>query len=130
MDFTQADILKATEVGTWLIRLDPEGGRNEMYADSTMLHILDAPADLSPQECYEHWYSRIGQEYYEVVNEYQLEDLIRIFREYGENRTDCTAAVYMASSGNGRSKSQMYGSTQGERQWRYDLHRWVPQACG
>lgn len=53
LDFTQADILKATEVGTWLIRLDPESGRNEMYADSTMLHILDAPADLSPQECYE-----------------------------------------------------------------------------
>lgn len=43
LDFTQADILKATEVGTWLIRLDPESGRNEMYADSTMLHILDAP---------------------------------------------------------------------------------------
>ena len=100
LDFTQADILKATEVGTWLIRLDPESGRNEMYADSTMLHILDAPADLSPQECYEHWYSRIGQEYYDYVNQ-SVENMVRTGRivqlQYtwhhpamGEVRVRCT----------------------------------------
>lgn len=100
LDFTQADILKATEVGTWLIRLNPEGGRNEMYADSTMLHILDAPADLSPQECYEHWYSRIGQEYYDYVNQ-SVENMVRTGRivqlQYtwhhpamGEVRVRCT----------------------------------------
>ena len=100
LDFTQADILKATEVGTWLIRLDPEGCRNEMYADSTMLHILDAPADLSPQECYEHWYSRIGQEYYDYVNQ-SVENMVRTGRivqlQYtwhhpamGEVRVRCT----------------------------------------
>lgn len=105
LDFTQADILKATEVGTWLIRLDPESGRNEMYADSTMLHILDAPADLSPQECYEHWYSRIGQEYYDYVNQ-SVENMVRTGRivqlQYtwhhpamGEVRVRCTGVRRM-----------------------------------
>ena len=109
LDFTQADILKATEVGTWLIRLDPEGGRNEMYADSTMLHILDAPADLSPQECYEHWYSRIGQEYYDYVNQ-SVENMVRTGRivqlQYtwhhpamGEVRVRCTGVRRVNGNG-------------------------------
>lgn len=62
------DILQTTQLGLWVIRFDPKTNYHEMYADKTMLEILGITEDLSPAECYEHWYSRINNGYYHYVN--------------------------------------------------------------
>ena len=62
------DILQATEVGLWVIRIHPDGSPSEMFADETMKHVLGLRGDPTPQECYQHWYSRINNGYYHYVN--------------------------------------------------------------
>lgn len=62
------DILKATEVGLWIIRIDPSHEHCEMFADETMRTILGLDRALSPQECFRYWYSRISDGYYHYVN--------------------------------------------------------------
>ena len=68
LDIRSADVLKTTNLGLWIIRMDPKTQKCEMYADKTMLEILGAKENLSPEECYDHWYSRINNGYYHYVN--------------------------------------------------------------
>ena len=68
LDLGYRDILRATEVGLWFIRLHKDGTPNEMFADENMKHILGLGRDATPQECYQHWYSRINDGYYHYVN--------------------------------------------------------------
>lgn len=62
------DILKATEVGLWVIRMDREHKVYEMFVDETMRTVLGLDRELSPQDCYRYWYSRISDGYYHYVN--------------------------------------------------------------
>lgn len=62
------DILKAIDLGLWVIRINEKTGNNEMYADETMYRIMAADKNLSPEECYVHWYSHINNGYYNYVN--------------------------------------------------------------
>lgn len=55
------DVLKNTDLGLWFIRLDPKGDRREMFADETMRRILGLDKELTPEECYRYWYSRIKE---------------------------------------------------------------------
>lgn len=70
------DVLKDTDLGLWFIRIDPKGDRREMFADETMRRVLGLERELPPQECYQHWYSRIHEEYYQYVN-LTVESMIR-----------------------------------------------------
>lgn len=70
------DVLKDTDLGLWFIRIDPITGRREMIADKTMCRVLGLEQPLSPQECFEHWYSRINDGYYQYVN-LTVESMIR-----------------------------------------------------
>ena len=63
------DILKATQLGLWFIRIDRGTGRYEMFADETMRSVLGLERELSPEDCYRHWYSRISEGYYQYVNQ-------------------------------------------------------------
>lgn len=74
--FDQKDILKATEMGLWAIRLGVNGQINEMYADDIMRRIMAVPKWLTPEECYQYWYSRINNGYYNYVNNC-VQDMIR-----------------------------------------------------
>ncbi|MGI5963779.1 MAG: EAL domain-containing protein [Lawsonibacter sp.] len=56
-------------VGLWVIRLDPETGYRDMLADETMLHVLGITDAPTAQECYQFWYSRINDGYYDYVNQ-------------------------------------------------------------
>lgn len=67
-DFHYEDILKATDVGLWVIRIDEENQVYEMFADENMRRVLAVDRDLTPTECYHHWYSRISDGYYDYVN--------------------------------------------------------------
>lgn len=62
------DILKVTDLGLWVIRINKEENRYEMFADSTMCRIMDLKGSVTPEECYFHWYDRINDGYYQYVN--------------------------------------------------------------
>ena len=60
------DILKNTDLGLWVIRLDPQSGQGEMFADET---ILGLETVLSPAECYRYWYGRVKEGYCQYVDQ-------------------------------------------------------------
>nr|WP_317284132.1 EAL domain-containing protein [uncultured Dysosmobacter sp.] len=63
------DILKNTDLGLWVIRLDPQSGQGEMFADETMRRILGLEKVLSPTECYRYWYGRVKEGYCQYVDQ-------------------------------------------------------------
>ena len=70
LNFKPLEVLKATEVGLWIMRIDKKAGVYEMYADETMRHVMGASdKNLSPEEYYQFWYSRINSGYYSHVLE-------------------------------------------------------------
>lgn len=69
LDCRYEDILKITALGLWIIRMDLNTGYAEMYADRTMREVMGLEYKVSPQECYNHWYSRINDGYYHYVNQ-------------------------------------------------------------
>ncbi len=68
VDFRYEEILKVTGMGLWVIRIDEKNGTYEMFADENMRRVLAVDRDLTPEECYQHWYSRISDGYYDYVN--------------------------------------------------------------
>jgi diguanylate cyclase (GGDEF)-like protein len=67
-DSQYAEILENTSLGLWEIRLDPKTGKSEMYPDPVMRRIMGISKDITPEECYSHWYSRINPGYYHYIN--------------------------------------------------------------
>lgn len=67
--FDTKDILRETEVGLWIIRINEKDGYQEMYADETMEHVLGVDRKYTPAECYHFWHSRIKPDYVEYVTE-------------------------------------------------------------
>lgn len=65
--FNPKDILRETEMGLWIIRINEENGNYEMHADETMEQVLALERKVSPKECYVHWYDRIREDYREYV---------------------------------------------------------------
>ena len=63
------DILRATELGLWVIRLHEDPAKNEMFADRTMCRVMGLKEMLTPTQCFQYWYSRINEGYYHYVNE-------------------------------------------------------------
>ena len=68
LNFRHRDILSATDLGLWIIRIDEKAGRYEMYADRTMKRVMAVEREYTPEECYMHWYSRINDGYYDYVH--------------------------------------------------------------
>ncbi|WP_322201996.1 ATP-binding protein [Acutalibacter intestini] len=62
------DILEGAKTGIWTIELE-EGCPPRMYADRTMRILLGVPDEIGPEECYQHWFGRIGPDYVEMVRE-------------------------------------------------------------
>lgn len=62
------EILDHTNLGLWRICINKEEGRYELYADPVMLRIMGVEEQLSPDECYFHWYDRINDGYYNYIN--------------------------------------------------------------
>ena len=77
LDLHYQDVLKGTDLGLWFIRIDPNGQRREMFADETMRRVMGLDHALPPQECYEYWYSRVNDGYYQYVD-LSVESMIRM----------------------------------------------------
>ena len=65
---TYQSILQKVDLGVWTIRIDPKSNRREMFADATMRRVMGLNDAVSPQECYEYWYGRIKDGYYQYVD--------------------------------------------------------------
>lgn len=57
--FNTKDILRETDMGLWIIRINEAEQYHEMHVDETMEEILSVDRKYTPQECYEYWYNRI-----------------------------------------------------------------------
>lgn len=60
------EVLEEAQTGLWAIELD-EGCPPRMYADSSMLGLLGLASEPTPEACYQHWYERIEDSYYPIV---------------------------------------------------------------
>ena len=67
LNFHYQDILKATEVGLWVIRIDEANNHFEMFADENMRRIMGADKEFTPEECYAHWFHGINDGYHDYV---------------------------------------------------------------
>ncbi len=72
------DILEGARTGIWTIELE-EGCPPRMYADRTMRILLGAPDEMGPEDCYRHWFARIGPDYVEMVRE-SVEEMLKTGR--------------------------------------------------
>lgn len=66
--YRSSAILDTTNLGLWLICLNPKTGQGKMYGDKVMRRLLGAEENITPEEYYLHWYSRINAGYYHYVN--------------------------------------------------------------
>lgn len=67
--FNTKNILRDTNLGLWIIRLNKETGYAEMHADETMERIMGVDRKYNPQECYNYWHSRIREDHLDYVKE-------------------------------------------------------------
>lgn len=67
--FDAKDILRETDMGLWIIRINEEDTFFEMYADETMERVLAVDRKYTPQECYRFWHDRIREDSVSYVNE-------------------------------------------------------------
>ncbi len=67
--FNTKNILRDTNLGLWIIRINEETGYSEMHADETMERIMGVDRKYSPEECYDFWYSRIKEDHLDYVKE-------------------------------------------------------------
>lgn len=65
--FDARDILRETDMGLWIIRIDTAKSYYEMSADETMERVLCVDRKYTPTECYNFWFSRIKAEYVDYV---------------------------------------------------------------
>lgn len=65
--FDAKDILRETDMGLWIIRIDKENSYYEMNADETMERIMSVNKKYTPSECYDFWFHRIKAEYVDYV---------------------------------------------------------------
>ena len=62
------DILEGARTGIWTIELE-ENCLPRMYADRTMRILLGVSDEVTPEDCYRHWFERIEPDYSEMVQE-------------------------------------------------------------
>lgn len=60
-------ILEQSNIGIWIIEMD-EGAEPRMFADDCMKQLLGITAELTPEDTYSSWYTRIHPDYYDAVN--------------------------------------------------------------
>lgn len=57
--FDPKDILRITDVGLWIIRINEAKNHFEMHADETMERVMGMDNKYNPQETYKYWFERI-----------------------------------------------------------------------
>lgn len=68
LSFHKEDVLQNVKMGLWRIGIDPKTNKRQMYADKTMLEVMGVRGELTPEECYDHWYTRTNEGYFHYVD--------------------------------------------------------------
>lgn len=107
--FDPTDILRQTNVGLWVIRINPKNGYCEMHADETMERIMGVDKKYTPAECYNFWYNRVHEDYADYVqkNVQVMTELKKVVQlqypwnhpEYGEVIVRCSGKRVADSDG-------------------------------
>lgn len=58
--FDPKNILRANDIGLWILRINETTNQCELYTDDVMERILGLTEKLTPGACYEYWYSHIS----------------------------------------------------------------------
>lgn len=66
--FNPKTVLRANDIGLWIIRIDEKNNRFELHVDDIMEKVLGIRESLSPCECYDYWHSRISPKDKEYVD--------------------------------------------------------------
>lgn len=66
--FNPLNILRENEIGLWIMRIDEKNRRYELHVDEVMERVLGLTEKLSPEECYNYWYSRICKDDTEYIS--------------------------------------------------------------
>jgi hypothetical protein len=66
--FDPKNILRENDIGLWIIRLDRKNNQFGLYVDGVMEKVLGLTEKLSPEACYDYWYSRVLPTYKEYVD--------------------------------------------------------------
>ncbi len=66
--FNPQNILSENDIGLWILRLDAKNNCNELHVDRVMKKALGLKKNLSPEECYLYWHSRIAPAYINYVD--------------------------------------------------------------
>ena len=67
--FNTKDILRKTELGLWIIRINEKENYCELHTDETMEKVIAVDRKYIPQECYHYWYDRIDERFKDYVDE-------------------------------------------------------------
>ncbi len=67
LHFDPKDILRKTNIGLWVIRIDPSEEYFEMHPDDTMEHLLGVDRKLTGEECFAYWRDRVAPAYVEYM---------------------------------------------------------------
>lgn len=67
--FNTKDILRKTELGLWIIRINEKENYCELHTDETMEKVIAVDRKYTPQECYHYWYDRIDERFKDYVDE-------------------------------------------------------------
>ena len=107
--FDPTDILRQTNVGLWVIRINPKNGHCEMHADETMERIMGVDKKYTPADCYNFWHNRVHKDYVEYVqkNVRVMTELKKVVQlqypwnhpEYGEVIVRCSGKRVADSDG-------------------------------
>lgn len=63
------NIMRDTQLGLWIIRIDFKKNRYEMFIDQNCAEIMGASKSMSPEEAYKHWFEHITPECVDYVLE-------------------------------------------------------------
>lgn len=62
------EVLEVTNMGLWQIQFNRQTGKAAMLADRNMKALMGVEEEITPEECFSHWSSRIAGGYGDYVN--------------------------------------------------------------
>ena len=62
------NILSATLIGLWSIKINKDSGQVVMLADDNMHLLIEADKDASPAQCYRNWFENIHPDYIHYIH--------------------------------------------------------------
>ena len=76
--FDAQNILRANEIGLWILRFYKKTGRGDLHVNDVMEHTLGLSQKLTPKECYAYWHDRIP-----AVEVERVEHAMKMMRNSG-----------------------------------------------